>query len=78
MILPTKHLGPERALLTIGARILAEIKRPITVSALWDSLRAGQHQKRSPLSYEWFILALDLLYMVGAITYDDGVIARKV
>ncbi|MEL6758697.1 MAG: ABC-three component system middle component 6, partial [Pseudomonadota bacterium] len=36
MILPTKHLRPERALITVGAEMLVKLKRPATVSRLWD------------------------------------------
>lgn len=39
MILPGKHLASERALLTVGGRLLANLNEPRTVSALWDLVR---------------------------------------
>lgn len=79
MILPTKHLSSERALLTLGADILNLLSSPKTVSSLWDSMRFGPRtqKSKSPLAYSWFILALDLLYMLQAIEYENGVIIRR-
>jgi hypothetical protein len=79
MILPTKHLSADRALLTLGARTLRALDEPRTVSALWDRLRAHRAARsgQSPLSYDWFVLSLDLLFMVGAISYQDGLIVRS-
>jgi hypothetical protein len=79
MILPSKHLAAERALLTVGGHILGMLTEPKTVSSLWDRLRLKRDARegRSPLSYDWFILALDLLFMMGAITYQNGMITRS-
>lgn len=73
MILPTKHMRPYRSLLGLGATVLDTIGRPMTVSALWDRLRRASHPG---LSYGWFILALDLLYMIGAIDFRRGLLVR--
>jgi hypothetical protein len=79
MILPNKHLSSDRALLTVGAHVLALLQEPKTVSALWDVMRR-QNQIRSRhgrLSYDWFILALDFLHMTDAIELADGLIKKK-
>jgi hypothetical protein len=75
MILPSKHLPQERALLTVGAMLLAGLDRPMTVSALWQEV-----QKAPPagLSFDWFVLALDLLYILDAIQLRDGILVRRV
>ena len=39
MILPSKHLSQDRALLTIGARVLKHLRSSKTVSALWEELK---------------------------------------
>lgn len=39
MILPTKHVEPERALIGVGAEVLAVLDRPMTMSRLWDKIR---------------------------------------
>lgn len=77
MILPSKHLSQDRALLTVGARVLKHVRQPVTVSALWHEL--SQHgDSQTPLGYEWFVLALDLLYALGAVDLHEGLIRRTV
>ncbi|WP_416069436.1 ABC-three component system middle component 6 [Streptomyces sp. PA03-2a] len=69
MILPTKGVPAERALLTIGAQIIQELEDPSTVSGLWHLVRLGRSKNEDspPLTFDWFVLALDLLFAVGAI-----------
>jgi len=78
MILPTKGLGVERAMLTIGAEILELLTEPKTVSRLWDELRSemGERSSTRIVNYDWFVLTLDLLYMLGALEIDHGRIQR--
>jgi hypothetical protein len=79
MILPTKHLSAERALLTAGARIISMLDEPRTVSSLWDRVRRKRdaRQGRAPISYDWFVLSLDLLFLLGAIHFEDGLIRKS-
>lgn len=78
MILPSKHLSQDRALLTVGATILRHLSHPITVSALWEQMPRVAVNSRllSPLRYDGFILALDLLFSIGAIEIHEGLIIR--
>lgn len=78
MILPTKHIRPERALLTIGAEVLGCLHEPMTVSRIWDELRKrrGETSEPSAITYDWFILALDLLFIVKAVDFDSGVLRK--
>lgn len=80
MILPTKYLPHDRALLSVGAEILAQLKEPRTVSELWECVREDRRSEitAAPLSFDWFVLALNLLYAVTAIAYSDGVVRREV
>ena len=48
MILPTKHIRPERALLTIGAEVLGCLREPMTVSRVWDELRKRRGETPEP------------------------------
>lgn len=74
MILPTKHISNERSLLGVGADIIAIIeKKPETISSIWNKIR--QKKNKTPISYRWFILSLDLLYIVGAIKIEQGLIS---
>ncbi|MCP5473455.1 MAG: hypothetical protein H7A19_01255 [Rhodanobacteraceae bacterium] len=80
MILPSKHLPQDRALLTVGAHVLAYLANPKTVSALWEELNrddAGLAVTPRRITYEWFLLALDLLYALGAIELESGLVARR-
>jgi len=38
VILPSKHIPANRALLTVGAEILKSLERPKSVSMVWDGL----------------------------------------
>ncbi|MBC6438530.1 MAG: hypothetical protein GDA52_10460 [Rhodobacteraceae bacterium] len=80
MILPTKHIRPERALFTVGADILALLSHPMTVSGVWDEVRKqrGTPANGAPINYEWFVLALDLLFMLKAVTFRDGLLRKAV
>lgn len=79
MILPSKHLSQERALLTVGAKLLAHLSKPKTVSALWEEIsRSAEKQaKKSALRYDAYVLTLDLLFMIGAIELQDGLLRRR-
>lgn len=79
MILPSKHLSSDRALLTVGARLLAVLSEPRTVSALWDAIRKRRdiRSSRGPFSYEWFVLSLDLLHAMNLIELENGVIRKS-
>jgi len=72
MILPSKHLSQKKALLTIGAELLIYMNRPKTVSAVWEQAR-----RTVTVSYDWFILALDLLYTINAIEIHEGLLVRS-
>jgi hypothetical protein len=80
MILPSKHLSPDRALLTVSAHILKHLAKPKTVSAVWEEVWQGSkvNPKKLPsLTYDWFILALDLLFILGAIELKEGLLIRQ-
>ena len=78
MILPSKHLPHDRALLTVGGHILTILASPKTVSSLWEELnQLDQARGARRITYDWFVLALDLLYSLGTIELDSGLIARR-
>lgn len=78
MILPTKHLSEERSLLRIGAEILLLLDNESTVSRLWADFQVYRRDdlKILPVTYDWFVLALDLLIVLDAIRFDSGKIVR--
>jgi hypothetical protein len=80
MILPTKRLNEDRALLSIGADVLALLDSPKTVSRLWEELKQFRERANSTgiVPYDWFVLSLDLLYAVDAVSLDQGRLRRAV
>ncbi len=73
MILPSKHLSEGRALITIGAEVLGHLSEPKTVSRLWTELKRGHD---AAITYDWFVLGLDLLYAIGLVEFSRGRVAR--
>lgn len=78
MVLPTKHLRADRSLLAVGGEVLSIIREPKTVSRVWEEFSScrSRGEGRAPVSYEWFILSLDLLFILGTIAYKDGRLSR--
>ncbi len=76
MILPTKGLAVDRALLSVGADLLRRLDRPKTVSRLWEQVRQPQSSLLEAISYDWFLLAVDLLYLLSAVDFEDGRLHR--
>ncbi|MFT9380605.1 ABC-three component system middle component 6 [Gluconobacter sp. P5B12] len=79
MILPTKNLQPDRALLTIGGEILAALDERSSVSSVWETVRSrrAERENASPLPFDWFVLALSLLYAIRAIDLDGDLLSRR-
>lgn len=77
MILPTKHLPESQSLLGVGGTILALLgEKEATVSRLWDEFRIAR-KECGLVSFDWFVLGLDLLFALGTIELDRGVVRRK-
>ena len=76
MILPSKHLAQHRALLTVGAEVLRQLSRPMTVSALWEEMPGLGSGQQGRMRYDGFVLALDLLFLLGAIELREGLVSR--
>lgn len=76
MILPTKHIKTDRALLGVGAELLGFIKGRVTVSQVWEDFRLSRNQHSAPISYEWFVLALDFLFTINVIQYEKSLLMR--
>lgn len=72
MILPTKHIKMKNALINVGAILLKYIDNNHTVTSLWNATRTLPEIK----TYERFTLGLDLLFIMGAIDFDDGLLRR--
>ena len=74
MILPTKHIDVSRSLIGLGAEVLNHIDRPQTVSTLWQSATSI----KGIGSFETFTMALDFLYVIGAIEFEENFVRKVV
>jgi hypothetical protein len=72
MILPTKHISTSHSLLGVGAKILEQLNQPRTVSSLWSAV----YTMPEIATFERFVLTLDLLYAIGAIEMETGLLRR--
>lgn len=79
MILPTKRLPDRRSLLVLGADILRLLDEPKTISRLWEDFKKGDSLLASPrrVTFDWFVLALDLLYAMRLIALEEGLLLRS-
>jgi hypothetical protein len=79
MILPTKRLPQDRALLAIGADILLLLSRPETVSKLWEGIKKRRSDRgvSGAIPFDWFLLGISFLYAIRAIDFRDGRLHRS-
>ena len=81
MILPAKHLDADQALITVAAELLSLLAKPQTVSALWTDLHRSRESgpvggQPRPITFDWFVLALDVIFALGAVELTDGRLVR--
>jgi len=72
VILPTKGLDMDRALVAVGGEILRILDRPKTVSRIWEELGSRRSRVVEGISFDWFVLALDLLFLLEAVYLRNG------
>ena len=75
MILPTKGIAPQQALVSLGADILRLLDETKTVSRLWDDFKK-QKERADRVTFDWFVLSLDLLFVLGAVDLERGRVRR--
>ncbi len=72
MIAPDKHVSIDASLIGVGAVMLRQLPGPRTLTALWEVCR-GLPDIRT---FQRFVLALDLLYLLGTVDLESGQIVR--
>ena len=75
MILPTKGIAPQQALVSLGADILRLLDETKTVSRLWNDFKK-QGQRADAVTFDWFVLSLELLFVLGAVEFERGRVRR--
>jgi len=73
MILPTKHIPTQQSLIGLGAVTLSSLSTPRTITALWDLVR----EEYAIRSFGQFALAVDFLFMIGAVEFDEGLLKKR-
>lgn len=71
MILPTKGIPPRKALLALAGEVLRLLDESKTISRLWDDFRVTSDRNKE-ITFDWFVLCLDLLFLLGAVELDRG------
>lgn len=79
MILPTKGISPQRALVTVGGQALEVLKQPRSVNSAFEATKRFRTARglKEPISFDWFSLSLAMLYSIGAVELNvDGLLVR--
>lgn len=74
MIIPSKYLREDETLLGVGAALLKSLNTQKDLSSLWEELKDNS----AIGTFERFVLALDLLFLLGLIEAHDNEIVRTV
>lgn len=78
MLLPTKHIRPENAVLGVGANALRCLPEPKSVAALFMAVQKLREEEGvAKIEFDWFLLALDFLFLTGSIRYTAGTLERS-
>jgi hypothetical protein len=70
MILPDKYVRERSSILGQAAYLLSIRRLSMTVSDLWSEIGKADRE----MSYDSFVLSLDLLYLLGAVDLTDGIL----
>lgn len=77
MLMPTKHVKTENALVGVGAEVLALLDDAKTVSRLFHDLQERRQINELPtIHFDWFLLSVDFLFSIGAVRFEAGLIKK--
>lgn len=78
VLLPSKFIEPDQALLTLGGQILLQLNTPLSVDETWNRLNdwRSKQQMQSSVPFWWFALALDVAFCIGAVQSEDGLLRK--
>lgn len=74
MLLPTKGVSRERALMTVGSDLLEALQTPKSVSSLWEHYKARQTASGTTdhITFDWFSLALASLFAIDVVEWTPS------
>jgi hypothetical protein len=74
-------LESENSLIFIGGSVLELLDEPKTVSRLWEEFKSKRvrllQSDSCDVSFDWFVLALDLLHLLGSVHLISGRLAKS-
>ena len=73
MILPSKYVQEKESLLGLGAVVLSYLKNDIPLSELWERSK----ENVETISFERFVLVLDMLFVMGLIVVEGQLVKRN-
>lgn len=73
MILPDKFIKLSDSMIGIGALMLPKLDNKNTVTSLWNEVRSMPEIS----NYEIFILALDFLFILDLIEFNEGLLRKR-
>lgn len=80
MLMPDKHIRVAESLIGLGSFVLESIDQPKSIDELWAVFERHRQsgQYHAPHSFENLVLAVDMLYAIGAVEEDEqsGVLSR--
>jgi hypothetical protein len=79
MILPSKHIRNCESLIGLGSILINKLDQPKTIDELWSDFEQINNTKDCPTlhSFDNVILALDLLFVLGKIQFNEKQIIRN-
>ena len=80
MLLPTKGVSAERAIITVGADVLECLQTPKSVTALWEQYTAHEREggDLDHITFDWFSLALASLFAINLVEWTPSGHLRRV
>ncbi|MDR6637425.1 ABC-three component system middle component 6 [Paenarthrobacter nitroguajacolicus] len=78
MLLPSKYVQADQALVSVGGQILLQLDKPRTVPDVWRRVNKWrrEHGMQSFVPFWWFSLAMDVVFTIGAIDISNGQLMR--
>jgi hypothetical protein len=79
VLMPDKHVRFGESLLGLGSWALELLSAPRTIDELWQAFRksveSGQYPVEQP--FEHLVLAVDILFAMGAVVSDRSGVLRR-
>jgi len=62
----------ERSLLGLGADLIRLLHEPMSESQLWTAVQELKKSDKTPLTFEWYILSISMLFSIGVVELRNG------